>query len=66
MFNIFIPEIIDGRKNRVGGSLSQSAQSGVFNHMAEIPEAVDVVAGPFSLSDLIQYFIKSLIANPAG
>jgi hypothetical protein len=34
--------------------------------MAEIPEAVDVVAGPLSLSDLIQYFIKSLIANPAG
>ncbi len=64
--DIFVAEISEGRKHRVGRGLTESAERRALDECRQLLETIDVLHLAFTVGDLVENFEKSSRADTAG
>ena len=64
--DIFVTEELEGRENRVGSSLTETAEGVCLDVVAELFESVEIFQSAFTHGDLVEDFEKSLGTDAEG
>ena len=63
--HVLIPEVVDGGQNGVRGGLTQTAEGGVFDDLAEVLQQGEVFHGAVTLGNAAKDFAQALVTDTA-
>ena len=65
MCQVFVIEVIHGRKDRVRRGLSQSAESGILYNHGQVTQLIEVFDSSSARCNLLEYLMQPFVSNPA-
>ena len=66
VFDVFIPEVVEGGENGVGRGLTKAAEGGVLDDSSEVAELLEVFHGAATAGNLLKDFAQALVTDTAG
>ena len=66
VLHVFVPEVVEGRKNGVGRGLTKTAKSGVLDDGCQVAELGEVLHGAATVGDFLKDFAEAFVTDTAG
>ena len=63
--HIFVIEVVESGKHRIGRSLAETAEGRILDYLAEILEVIQILHRTLALGNLFKYLLQTFVAYTA-